>query len=114
MTPTAPRLQSLRQYRDFAGVQERGARCGARYATVYWLPRAEGAAYRVATAARRHLAGAVERNRAKRRIREAFRRLAPPPPPAADVLFVVKKEIFSAAYRDIEEDIKKVIDKNRP
>jgi ribonuclease P protein component len=63
----------LRSRGQFTAVQQHGRRVAARYLTVLGRPNAVGHD-RLGLVASRRLGGAVVRNRAKRRLRELFRR----------------------------------------
>ncbi len=57
---------------------------------------------RLGIAATRKLGAAVQRNRAKRLVREVFRRNKPPR--GYDVVVVPKREMLSAGFVDLEAD----------
>jgi ribonuclease P protein component len=65
--------ERIRRRAEFKQVYERGTRIYSRYSTVFMLPN-ERIVGRLGIAATRKLGGAVQRNRAKRLIREVFRR----------------------------------------
>ena len=78
---------------------EQGARIHGRYCTLFILPNAGGVG-RLGIAATRKLGGAVQRNRAKRLIREVFRRnkIAP----GFDVVVVPKRDLLDASLSDLK------------
>jgi ribonuclease P protein component len=79
------------------------------FCTVFVL-RNEGAIGRLGIAATRKLGGAVVRNRAKRLIREVFRRnkLAP----GFDVVVVPKRELLDASLIAVEADYRTIINRH--
>ena len=85
--------ERIRRRAEFQEVYERGARIHGRYATVFVLAN-QRAVGRLGIAATKKLGGAVQRNRAKRLIREVFRRnnIAP----GFDVVVVPKRELLDA------------------
>jgi ribonuclease P protein component len=93
---------------EFQLVYERGAKVHSRYSTVFIMPNA-GAVGRLGIAATRKLGGAVRRNRAKRLIREVFRRnkIAP----GFDVVVIPKRELLDASLADLEADYRALIDR---
>jgi ribonuclease P protein component len=57
---------------------------------------------RVGFVASRKVGGAVSRNRAKRLLREVFRRQAPAVELPVDIVLVARGPILDAAYEDVE------------
>ena len=86
---------------NFLANYERGSRSSTRLMTVFVLANG-GAAARLGIAATRKLGNAVQRNRAKRLVREAFRRHKPLA--ALDVIVIPKREMLVADYRAVEAD----------
>ena len=76
MTQTFPQGARLRRRSEFTGVFDRGVKRHGQLMSVCAQVAGERRA-RVGIAASKKLGGAVERNLAKRRIREVFRRLEP-------------------------------------
>ena len=86
---------------EFQRVYEQGTRIHARYATLFVRPNEFGVG-RLGIAATRKLGGAVVRNRAKRLIREVFRRnkIAP----GYDIVVVPKRELVDTSLTVLEAD----------
>jgi ribonuclease P protein component len=103
--------ERIRRRSEFQAVYERGVRLNGRYATVFVLPN-DRAAGRLGIAATKKLGGAVQRNRAKRLIREVFRRnnIAP----GFDVVVVPKRELLDASLTVLETDYRSALDRRRP
>jgi len=89
-------------------VYERGVRIHGRYSTVFVLPnnRAVG---RLGIAATRKLGGAVQRNRAKRLIREVFRRnnIAS----GFDIVVIPKRDLLDASLSTLETDYRTLLER---
>jgi ribonuclease P protein component len=104
--PPAPdrrfrRGQHIRQRADFQLVYDRGRKHQGRYMLLFSLPRA-GQPTRLGIAATRKMGAAVERNRAKRRVRELFR--LHPAPPGFDIVVVPRRGLIEAAFASIEAE----------
>jgi ribonuclease P protein component len=90
--------------REFTAVQERGRRVSTKYLTL--LGQANRADHdRLGIIASRRLGGAVVRNRAKRRLREVFRRhTAGTPTRPLDLVAIPRRELLSAPFQVVEAD----------
>jgi ribonuclease P protein component len=95
--------ERIRRRADYLRIQKKGTRSQGRFLTLIALPNGTGIP-RLGVTASRRLGGAVRRNRAKRLIREVFRRNKP----AAGFDFVVipKLELFEASLAAIAEDFR--------
>ena len=89
----------------------RGVKIHSRYATVFLLAN-ELDIGRLGIAATKKLGGAVRRNRAKRLIREVFRRnkLAP----GFDVVVVPKRDLLDASLDALEADYRHMLARRLP
>lgn len=90
---------------------------GVRFAghcMVMWLRRAPDASMRVCVvASKRTFRRAVDRNRAKRLLREGFRRNRFRMHGNVDVVLVARKSVLEEKFTDIESDLMKLADKAR-
>jgi len=86
---TLPRPARLRAQKDFDRVLRHGVRASDQRITLYAAGNEVGTA-RLGIAAGRRLGNAVRRNRIKRLVREAFRRLRHRLPPGTDWIVVPK------------------------
>jgi len=93
--------EHIRRRAEFQQVYERGARVHGRFSTLFLLPNKLPIG-RLGIAATRKLGGAVARNRAKRLIREVFRRnnIAS----GFDVVVVPKRELLDASLTALEAE----------
>jgi ribonuclease P protein component len=103
--------ERIRRRAEFQQVYERGIRIHSRYSTVFVLANQKGVG-RLGIAATRKLGGAVTRNRAKRLIREVFRRnkLAP----GFDVVVIPKRELLDASLNVLEADYRTLLERRLP
>src|SRR5437879_11226091 len=105
------RTHRIRRREEFRNVYDRGVRTHSRYGTVFVLANTLGVG-RLGIAATRKLGGAVERNRAKRLIREVFRRnnIAS----GFDVVVVPKRNLLDASLSTLETDYRTLLERRLP
>ncbi|HEV3208349.1 MAG TPA: ribonuclease P protein component [Terriglobales bacterium] len=99
-----PRGVRLLRHADFERVYKQGRRHFAPHLTVFYLPRRDGNGSRVGFTVGKVLGGAVERNRMKRRLREAVR-LHGSVPAAMDVVINPKKSLLTAPFADLRSEV---------
>ena len=102
MAPAAFRPEErIRRRAEFQQIYARGVRIHGRYSTLFVLSTTRTTG-RLGIAATKKLGGAVVRNRAKRLIREVFRRnkIAS----GLDVVVVPKRELLDASLTVLEAD----------
>jgi ribonuclease P protein component len=95
------RPEVLRQRGDYERAYREGRRWVNPLFVAFVVVRNEGA-LRVGFVASRKVGGAVQRNRAKRLLREVFRRRGPTPGLSADVVLVARGAILDADYSEVE------------
>lgn len=93
-----PRSGRLLRHADFERVYKQGRRHFSANITVFYLRRAEGEGMRVGFTVGRALGGAVDRNRMKRRLREAVRLSRTSPGPGVDVVINPKKSVRTVEF----------------
>jgi ribonuclease P protein component len=100
--------ERIRRRADFQQAYEHGARVHGRYSTLFILPNKLDVG-RLGIAATKKLGGAVQRNRAKRLIREIFRhnKIAS----GFDVVVVPKRELLQAALTVLEADYRSTLER---
>lgn len=95
----------LRSREEFTAVQQHGRRVGSRYVTVLGRPNALGRD-RLGLIASRKLGGAVARNRAKRRLRELFRRRESVVGRSGwDVVIIARSDVATAPFAELQLDL---------
>lgn len=72
---------------------------------VLWVRAEAGAALRLGVVASYKTGNAVARNRAKRRLREAFRLNRHKFAGEADIILIARRRILTAAWENIEQDL---------
>ena len=100
--------QRIRRRAEFQRVYEQGARLHSRYATLFILAN-DTSVGRLGIAATKKLGDAVRRNRAKRLIREIFRRnnIAS----GYDVVVIPKRELLGASLTVLEADYRHLLER---
>ena len=100
MTGFGP-AEHVRKRADFELIYKTGFKRSGRLMTMFTRERETGVA-RLGIAATRKMGAAVERNRAKRLVREVFRHHKPPG--ALDVVVVPRRELLDAPYDQVEAE----------
>ena len=102
-----PRAAHLLRRTDFQRVYKQGRRHFAVHMTVFYLRREQGEGLRVGFTVSRVLGGAVDRNRMKRRLREAVRRHRLAVRAAADVVINPKKSLLTADFTELLREVER-------
>lgn len=97
-------LPRLKRRREFLRVAERGKRAG-RPGLVLQALGGTGAPLRVGFTATKKLGGAVVRNRAKRRLREAARLVLTDPPEGWDLVLIGREATASRPFDALVADL---------
>ncbi len=99
-------IQRIRRHADYQSVYEHGSRISGRYYTLFSKPNGLPVG-RLGVAATKRLGGAVVRNRAKRLIREVFRRndIAP----GFDIVVVPRRELLATSLSTLEADYRTLV-----
>jgi ribonuclease P protein component len=97
-----PPARRIRRRPEFQQAYDRGTRIGSRLMTVFVLPRDDSGPTRLGIAATRKLGNACVRNRAKRLVRETFRRHTHPP--GLDIVVIPRAALLDAPWQDIEAE----------
>jgi ribonuclease P protein component len=115
-----PRAARLLKHADFERVYKQGRRQFSSHMTVFYLRQAEGGLpdavlpknARVGFTVGRALGGAVERNRIKRRLREAvrLRRAALQGAGAIDVVINPKKSVLTSKFSLVLDEVGRALD----
>jgi len=117
---TFPRSARLLRHADFERVYKLGRRHFSASMTVFYWQRPEAgiagaqgpaakspvaSGLRIGFTVSRALGGAVQRNRMKRRLREAVRLTRPPAGPSADVVVNPKKTLLTADFAAVVNEV---------
>jgi ribonuclease P protein component len=107
--PGAPRLRlgrdaRLAQSRDFSRVRQAGERLAQGCLIANWQKLAPGARSRLGVVTSKKIGGAVERSRARRLLRESFRRHQHDLSQPVDMVLVARNSIAGKGLADVEKD----------
>lgn len=105
---TFRRHEHIRRRADFQRVYEHGVKIHGRLSTLFVLPN-DLAVGRLGIAATKKIGGAVQRNRAKRLIREVFRRNKITP--GFDLVVVPKRDLLAATLNTIEAEYRHSVER---
>ena len=108
MTARFRPAERIRRRAEFQRIYDNGAKIHSRYFTLFLLSNHQ-AAGRLGIAATKRLGGSVQRNRAKRLIREVFRRnkIAP----GFDVVIIPKRDLLAATLTALEADYRTLVER---
>ena len=98
-----PRSARLRHASEIQAVFLHGRREERRAFVLLWVPR--GGPARTGFAVSRQIRGAVRRNRARRRLREAYRGLGPAQMRGLDAVFVARAWALEAPMSELRAEI---------
>jgi ribonuclease P protein component len=97
--------QRLRTGREFDAAFKRGTRLEGRLFLLVAAP--NGRAFdRLGLAVSRRVGGSVERNRARRLLRESFRRLESGPAPGVDLVVVARAALVGVGQAEVDRELR--------
>ena len=104
-----PKSHRLLRHSDFERVYKQGRRHFAAHMTVFYLQRThdEAGGARIGFTVSKALGGAVQRNRIRRRLREAVRLGAFSSSVAVDVVINPKRSALTADFGDLQAEVAK-------
>ena len=105
-----PSRMRLLRHSDFERVYKQGKRHFAPHMTVFYLRRAQGDGLRVGFTVGKVLGGAVERNRMKRRMREAVRLHWHGDKIPVDVVVNPKKAVLTMKFPELETEMSRAFE----
>lgn len=108
-----PRSLRLLRHADFERVYERGRRHFSPHMTVFFLRRESGEGLRIGFTVSRALGGAVDRNRIKRRLREAVRLRCSITKLAIDVVINPKRSLRTAEFETVLDEMDRAFESIR-
>ena len=100
--------ERVRRRAEYLAIYDRGRRVPGRLMTIFLLENG-GPRARLGIAATRKFGSAVQRNRAKRLVREAFRRHKPSE--GLDIVVIPRREMIGADYGRVEAEYVAVLER---
>ncbi len=101
------RMDRLTDKQNFQAVFRYGKRIERHTLIAIWRDSAD--AVRAGFAVTRHIRGAVDRNRARRRLREAYRRAEVARPESVDVIFVARPPLLTSPFAVVQREVGSVL-----
>ena len=102
----------LSRQKDFDAVYRLGQSSGTKYVVMFY--RKNGLEYsRVSFLASKKVGNSVQRNRARRLMREAFRLSGTVISPGYDIIFIARKSVTEADMRDVRQSVQTALKKTR-
>lgn len=106
-------MVTLKNRRDFKRVIDCGRRKKLENIIAYRLPNQLGIT-RLGISTTKRTGGSVDRNRVKRRVREAVRKNASFLPPGEDIVIVAGRKCLEAPFEEIERDVRGIGESEEP
>lgn len=106
-----PRASHLTSAADIRRTYSEGRKASTPAVVAHVLLSGEDRPARVGVSAARGIGSAVERNRAKRRIREALRSLARPVVDGADVMLVAGRKATTVEFQELVDSVAATLDR---
>jgi ribonuclease P protein component len=100
-----PRDVRLLRHADFERVYKQGKRHFATHLTAFYRQREQGGTLRIGFTVSKLLGGAVQRNRMRRRLREAVRLNWPEFQAAVDIVINPKKSLLTVEFSGLGKEI---------
>ena len=107
----AHRPDILRYKRDFDRLYSKGKSSGDKYVIVFYIANGQNSS-RKAFLASKKVGGAVARNRARRLMKESFRKMEKGIKPGKDILMIARKTITDTRQADVEASMRKALIKS--
>ena len=98
------RPQRLAQSRDFARVRQQGQRLVLGCLIANWQPLPDGSTPKLGVVTSKKIGGAVQRNRARRLLRESFRQHQHEFVKPVDLVLVARNSIAGKTFAAVEKD----------
>jgi ribonuclease P protein component len=98
--------ERIRRRPEFEQIYKHGLKAGGRFMTIFLLRNGRPIS-RLGVAATRKLGGAVVRNRAKRLVRDIYRRHKPGP--GLDLVVVPRREFLNVELASLEADYQSIV-----
>ncbi|HYE30183.1 MAG TPA: ribonuclease P protein component [Methylomirabilota bacterium] len=106
-----PRSMRLQRRRDFTYLKEKGERLAYGCLVLNWLGNPNEKRPRLGVVTSANIGPAVVRSRARRLLREAFRKNQDRFPSPTDVVLVARRSIYGKSGQEVERDLLRAMDR---
>lgn len=101
----------LRDKRDFSRIYSRGKSVGERYVVLFYMKNGLDCSRRAFLASKK-VGNSVQRNRARRLMRESYREISRKIPAGYDIIMIARKSINEKKFQEVDASLRRAFRKS--